>query len=177
MADYFSEYNSFIATKGLPSPADTPYETPAIIRSKRSSRVSSTREHSLTPPLPPDTAETPDKSKYSALDPRRFTPTLHASLVSEILNLRRELDSKNHLVENLETTLSTVKAENDTLNAQLSESAREVRKAKQQVEQMEKGTFDAVEVLVQERDGAKAALEDLRGKLDHAQIPQPVWLA
>ncbi|KAK4614100.1 Anucleate primary sterigmata protein A [Fulvia fulva] len=169
MADYFSEYNSFLGAKGLPSPADTPYETPAIIRSKRSSRVASSREHSITPPLPSDSTETPDKSKYSSLDPRRFTPTLHASLVSEILNLRRELDSKNHLVENLETTLSTVKVENETLNGQLSESAREVRKAKRQVEQMEQGTFDAVEVLAQERDNAKAALDDLRSKFENTQ--------
>lgn len=174
MADYFSEYSSFVGAKGLPSPADTPYETPGFIRSKRSSRVadSSREQSSSPPPLPPDTAEYQEKprdGRYSALDPRRFTPTLHASLVSEILNLRRELDSKNNLVENLETSLSNAKNENETITEQLSERTKEVRKAKQQVQQMEKGVYDAVEDLVKERDGAKAALEDLKSKFEVAQ--------
>lgn len=171
MADYFSEYNAFVGAKGLPSPADTPYETP-FIRSKRSSRVGASREHSVSPPLPPDATDFQEKNRegrYSALDPRRFTPTLHANLVSEILNLRRELDSKNNLVENLETSLSHAKTENETLNGQLVESAKEVRKAKSQVSQMEKGVYDAVEDLVKERDIAKTAADDLRGKLDVVQ--------
>ncbi|KAK4545079.1 hypothetical protein LTR36_003630 [Oleoguttula mirabilis] len=174
MADYFSEYSSFIGAKGLPSPADTPYETPGFIRSKRSSRATagSSREPSVSPPpLPPDTIDYQERSRdgmYSALDPRRFTPTLHASLVSEILNLRRELDSKNNLVENLEINLSTTKTDNDTLNEQLSEHAREVRKANQQVQQMEKGTYDAVQDLVHERDAARHNVDDLRVKLEVA---------
>lgn len=175
MADYFSEYSSFIGAKGLPSPADTPYETPGFIRSKRSSRATagSSRDQSESPPpLPPDTIEFQEKNRdgrYSALDPRRFTPTLHASLVSEILNLRRELDSKNNLVENLETSLSTAKTENESLSEKLSEHAKEVRKARLQVQQMEKGTYDAVEDLAKERDLAKSNVEDLKNKLDAVQ--------
>jgi hypothetical protein len=172
MGDYFSEYSSFIGTKGLPSPVDTPYETPSFIRSKRSSRATaaSSREQSTSPPpLPPDANEVSDRSRdgrYSALDPRRFTPTLHASLVSEILNLRRELDSKNSLVENLEISLSTAKNDNETLNEQLSQQQKEVRKARQQVQAMEKGTYDAVEELAKERDVARQNAEDLKAKLD-----------
>lgn len=173
MADYFSEYSSFVGAKGLPSPADTPYETPGLIRSKRSSRVTNaSREQSVSPPLPPDTTDHQENKRdgqYSAMDPRRFTPTLHASLVSEILNLRRELDSKNHLVENLETSLSNAKGENETLSDQLTERAKEVRKARQQVEQMEKGTYDAVEVLARERDSAVVALQDLKSRYENAQ--------
>ena len=175
MADYFSEYSTFIGAKGLPSPADTPYETPGFIRSKRSSRATagSSREQSVSPPpLPPDSAEIQDKARdgrYSALDPRRFTPTLHASLVSEILNLRRELDSKNNLVENLETSLSTAKNENETLTGRLSENVKEVRKARAQVQQIEKGTYDAVEDLAKERDAAKSAVDDLKSKLEAVQ--------
>ena len=175
MTDYFSEYSSFIGAKGLPSPADTPYETPGFIRSKRSSRATagSSREQSASPPpLPPDTADLPEKSRdgrYGALDPRRFTPTLHASLVSEILNLRRELDSKNNLVENLETSLSTTRNENESLSEQLSQNAREIRKAKHQVQLIERGTYDAVEDLAKERDIAQANVNDLKNKLDAAQ--------
>ena len=175
MTDYFSEYSSFVGAKGLPSPADTPYETPNFPRSIRSSRItaSSSREVSASPPpLPPDTTEYQEKARdgrYTALDPRRFTPTLHASLVSEILNLRRELDSKNNLVENLETSLSTAKTENDDLTEKLSEHAKEVRKAKLQTQQLEKGTYEAVEELAKERDLAMRNLDELRSRLDVAQ--------
>lgn len=178
MADYFSEYSSFVGTKGLPPPADTPYETPGFLRSKRSSRAttvgsSRSREQSTSPPpLPPDATDYADKSRegrYSALDPRRFTPTLHASLVSEILSLRRELDSKNNLVENLETSLATAKTENDTLSGQLTTSAKEVRNARQQVVQMESGTYEALETMVKERDTANTTLEELKAKLEATQ--------
>ncbi|TKA37236.1 hypothetical protein B0A54_11221 [Friedmanniomyces endolithicus] len=174
MADYFSEYATFVGSKGLPSPVDTPYETPGYIRSKRSSRATATssREQSASPPpLPPDAIDFTDKSRdgrYSALDPRRFTPTLHASLVSEILNLRRELDSKNNLVENLETHLADAKTETETLLEQVSEQQKEARKAEQHVQLMETGTYEAIEELVKERDLARHNAEDLRGKLDTA---------
>lgn len=175
MADYFTEYSSFVGAKGMPSPVDTPYETPNYVRSKRSSRAtaSSSREQSSSPPpLPTDSTDLQDKTRdgrYTGLDPRRFTPTLHASLVSEILNLRRELDSKNNLVENLESDLSVARNENEALNGQLSENTKEIRRAKHQVQQMEQGTYDAVEVLARERDNALVALEELRSKLEFAQ--------
>lgn len=174
MADYFSEYSSFIGAKGLPTPTDTPYETPGFPRSKRSSYVGaeSRGESASPPPLPPDTTEYQEKARdgrYTALDPRRFTPTLHASLVSEILNLRRELDSKNNLVENLETSLSTAKNENEDLSGKLAEHIKEVRKAKLQTEALEKGTYEAIEDLAKDRDAAIKNLEELRSKLDSAQ--------
>ncbi|KAF2211288.1 hypothetical protein CERZMDRAFT_98598 [Cercospora zeae-maydis SCOH1-5] len=174
MADYFSEYSQYMGAKGLPSPADTPYETTGFLRSKRSSRVTaaSSRDASPSPPPPSEAREAqeqPRDGRLSNLDPRRFTPTLHASLVSEILKLRRELDSKNHLVENLEVSLSLAKNGNDALNDQLAESARELRKAKQQVQQIERGTYEAVEDLVRERDETQAALEELRAKLELSQ--------
>lgn len=178
MADYFSEYTSFVGAKGLPSPADTPYETPGFLRSKRSSRAttigsSRSREQSASPPpLPPDATEYADKSRegrYSALDPRRFTPTLHASLVSEILSLRRDLDSKNNLVENLETSLASAKHDNENLSAELSASAKEVRGARAQVAQMESGTYEALETMVKERDNANASLREMRARLEATQ--------
>ncbi|GAB7365787.1 hypothetical protein MBLNU230_g7121t1 [Neophaeotheca triangularis] len=178
MTDYFSEYQAFVGAKGLPTPSDTPYETPGYIRSKRASRTtqaSSTRSREASvspPPLPPDTTELNDQprdGRYNGVDPRRFTPTLHASLVSEILNLRRELDSKNSLVENLETNLSSARNDCDALNDELGIRSKEARLAKQRAEQLEEGTDEIVTVLTQERDAANGTLEDLRGKLDAAQ--------
>lgn len=175
MGDYFNEYTTFAGAKSLPSPADTPYETPNYIRSKRSSRAtaSSSREVSSSPPpLPPDAAEVEERAqngRYTGMDPRRFTPTLHASLVSEILNLRRELDSKNHLVENLESGLADASNENRSLTEKLSQHVKDVKKAKLQVQQMEKGTYDAVENLAQERDIARSNAEELKARLEAAQ--------
>jgi len=178
MSDYFSEYTSFVGAKGLPSPADTPYETPSFLRSKRSSRATTagstkSREQSTSPPpLPPDATEYADKARdgrYTALDPRRFTPTLHASLVSEILSLRRELDSKNNLVENLETSLASAKTDNETLSQELTTNAKEVRSARQQMVQMESGAYEALETMVKERDGALASLQELKERLEATQ--------
>jgi hypothetical protein len=177
MADYFSDFSNLASNKGLPAPADTPYETPSYIRSKRSSRATlgdSSREQSASPPpLPIDTSANQEKSqdglRTPVVDPRRFTPTLHASLVSEILTLRRELDSKNNLVENLESSLSSAKNENEVLAKKYSDSTREVRKAKQAVQQMEQGTLEAVEDLIKDRDEVHAVNEDLRTKLEALQ--------
>ena len=170
MGEYFGDYPG---AKSLPSPADTPYETPAFIRSKRSSRVTlgeSSREDSNSPPpLPQDTLDVQEKprdGRYASLDPRRFTPTLHASLVSEILSLRRDLDSKNNLVENLETSLAESKNDNDVLSKQVADGVRDIRKARQQVRDMEAGAYAAVEDLVKERDAAIANVEELRVKLE-----------
>jgi hypothetical protein len=182
MSDYFSEYSSYVGVKGIPSPAETPYttpyETPGFLRSKRNSRATTigsarSREASSSPPpLPADASDYADKpreGRYGSLDPRRFTPTLHANLVSEILSLRRELDSKNNLVENLETSLATAKTDNEVLSEELTTSAKEVRHAKQQVAQMESGTYEALETMVKERDNANDALQELKAKLETTQ--------
>ncbi|KAK5114177.1 hypothetical protein LTR62_002747 [Meristemomyces frigidus] len=171
MADYFGEHSTFISSRGFPSPADTPYETPGFLRSKRSSRANtvSREQSSSPPPLPPDASEASEKSRegrYSALDPRRFTPTLHASLVSEILNLRRELDSKNILVENLETNLAGSRTDNEALTEQVARHQRDTREAKQHLLQLEAGTYDAIEAIAKERDVVKQSAEDVKSKLE-----------
>jgi hypothetical protein len=105
----------------------------------------------------------------SILDPRRFTPTLHANLVSEILNLRRELDSKHRFIEDLETNLHAVRNDNESLTKQLSSSNKESKAVKRQLQHFESETLAALEEIAEERDKAKAANVDLREKLDAAQ--------
>jgi len=174
MADYFSDFGASARAQGLPSPAGTPYETPALIRSLRLSRVTpgSSREPSITPPpLPPEPTDYQERTRdstFPAVDPRQFTPTLHASLVSEIWNLRRELDSKNGLVENLEASLSATKTENEALSEQISRHVREIRTAEHQVQQVEQNVHDAMDELVEERDAARQGAQELRSKLDLA---------
>lgn len=122
------------------------------------------------PPEPHKSAEdSANDENISVLDPRRFTPTLHANLVSEILNLRRELDSKHRFIEDLETNLHSAQDDNDSLAKQLSSAAKESRNAKRQLQHFESETLAALEEIAGERDKTKEANADLRAKLEVAQ--------
>ncbi|KAG8623760.1 hypothetical protein KVT40_008736 [Elsinoe batatas] len=107
-----------------------------------------------------------NESKTSSLDPRRITPTLHASLVSEILNLRRELDSKNAFIDDLETTLQSTKLEFETTNDRLNQTIRETKTNRKQSEDAEKHFYQVTEDLIKERDEAVSTGQDLRTKLN-----------
>ncbi|KAJ4346554.1 uncharacterized protein N0V89_010485 [Didymosphaeria variabile] len=168
--EYFSDNEAYISNQPLPSPADTPYNS----LSRRTSRYGTPMSEAPAspapfPPEPNDNHDSNNSDGVSMLDPRRFTPTLHASLVSEILSLRRELDSKHKFIEDLETSFHTVRKENDTLTSQLSTSTREGRAVKGQLQQLETATLSALEEIADERDKLKEANADLKDKLDSAQ--------
>ena len=116
-----------------------------------------------------DDAHYDNANDISILDPRRFTPTLHASLVAEILSLRRDLDAKHRVIEDLETNLQTTRGEKDTLSDKLSHSLRDNRSAKRQLQQLETTTLATLEELVRERDEAREVQADLREKVDAAE--------
>ncbi|KAL9096501.1 MAG: hypothetical protein Q9165_001498 [Trypethelium subeluteriae] len=172
MRDLFEEHQAYtLAGQALPTPTDTPYT-----RSRRSSRHETptpSNPSSSPPPLPPDfgkdNAPNEDDEEFSMLDPRRFTPTLHASLVSEILSLRRELDSKHRFIENLEHNLQDSRSETETLQERLTETSKENRSAKRQLKQVEDGTLAALQELASERDDLKGVQQDLRHKLEASQ--------
>jgi len=169
--DYFSENEAFITSQPLPSPAGTPYQS----LSRRTSRYSTTGNDTATSPapFPPEPrnggGDAANDENISILDPRRFTPTLHANLVSEILNLRRELDSKHRFIEDLETNLYTVRIDNDSLVKELSASTKESKAIKRQLQHFENETLAALEEIAGERDKAKETIVDLRAKLEDAQ--------
>ncbi|KAF1848502.1 uncharacterized protein K460DRAFT_75833 [Cucurbitaria berberidis CBS 394.84] len=169
--DYFSDQEDYITNQPLPSPAGTPYHS----LSRRTSRYGTPASEiaSSPAPLPPDPRNGPEDAandeNISILDPRRFTPTLHANLVSEILNLRRELDSKHRFIEDLETDLYTVRIENDSLSKQLSSSTKEGKAARRQLQHFENETLAAIEEIAGERDKTKEANADLREKLEAAE--------
>ncbi|PNS17485.1 Nuclear migration protein NUM1 [Sphaceloma murrayae] len=102
----------------------------------------------------------------SSLDPRRITPTLHASLVSEILSLRREIETKNAFIDDLETNLHSTKLEVENVNDRLSQTIRESRTSKKQADDAEKHLYQVTEDLIKERDEALSNGEDLRSKLN-----------
>ncbi|KAH8727884.1 meiotic cell cortex C-terminal pleckstrin homology-domain-containing protein [Phaeosphaeriaceae sp. PMI808] len=169
--DYFSENEAFITNQPLPSPAGTPYQSV----SRRTSRYGTPASEGASSPSPfpsepySSRDDTANNESISVLDPRRFTPTLHANLVSEILNLRRELDSKHKFIEGLETSLHESRDDSDTLTRQLSSATKEARSAKRQLQHFENETLAALEEIAGERDKTKEANADLKVKLEAAQ--------
>lgn len=166
------------AAASLPTPTDTPYRTPS--RSSKKSRRSVTPPgiSSPPPPLPLEKAEKNGKrsskdvgkdENISILDPRRFTPTLHANLVSEILSLRRDQEEKLKIIESLEGSLHTTREEQESLQTSLSNTAKESRSLKRQLALLEGGTSSALGELARERDEAVEAITETRRRLDVAQ--------
>lgn len=113
--------------------------------------------------------ETAHEDTLSPLDPRRFTPTLHANLVSEILSLRRELESKSKEIDHLESSLDESRNENETLGETLSKHTRENRSLKKQMKLLEGGTLSALGDIAKERDEAVENIAEVRKRLDQSQ--------
>ncbi|KAH8161592.1 hypothetical protein CIB48_g6656 [Xylaria polymorpha] len=167
------------AVAALPTPAGTPYRTPS--RTSRKSRRSITPPGvppSPPPALPADktekknkhaSKELPGDEPLSILDPRRFTPTLHASLVSEILALRRDQDDKLKIIESLETSLHAVHEEKEVLQSNLSDTAKETRSLKRQLALLEGGTSSALGDITREREEAIEATAEAKKRLEAAQ--------
>ena len=158
----------------LPTPTDTPYRTPSRGISRASSRrdISLSKLTSSSPPqdsyFPPNAQEKDSSNgeETSPLDPRRFTPTLHASLVSEILSLRREVDNKNKLMDKLEDNVHTVEAKNEGLNEAAGVQSREISSLKKKLHSLESETLSAIDELSKERDVALDTLTDTRRRLE-----------
>jgi hypothetical protein len=169
--DYFSDQENFLTNHPLPTPVGTPYSS--LSRTASTYDTPGSDVPSSPPPLPPDNSSSWDDAanneNISILDPRRFTPTLHANLVSEILNLRRELDSKHRFIDDLETSLHTARTDNDSLAKQLSSSTKESKAVKRQLQHFETETLAALEEIAGERDKFKETNADLREKLAAAE--------
>ncbi|KAK7737913.1 hypothetical protein SLS53_006291 [Cytospora paraplurivora] len=158
-----------------------PRSTRTASRGSRRSRRSVTPpgKISASPPPIPGSDKT-DKSdrivrdtatdeKISILDPRRFTPTLHANLVSEILALRRDQEEKFKVIEHLETALQSTKQEGDSIQTTLENTAKENRSLKRQLTLLEGGTSSALSELARERDEAIDAAAETKKRLEAAQ--------
>ncbi|KAL2264731.1 hypothetical protein VTJ83DRAFT_7241 [Remersonia thermophila] len=165
-----------------PAPLDDPLFRPLSRTVSRSSRRTA---RSVTPPVPKGKSRSPPPGSghaskrssrdvstdehISILDPRRFTPTLHASLVSEILTLRRDQEEKLKIIESLETSLHTVREETETLQATLLSTGKETRSLKRQLSLLEGGTSSAFTELTKERDEAVESANEAKRRLEAAQ--------
>src|SRR4051812_31396342 len=144
--DYYTDYEGLGSAPNLPTSPDVPLQPSRISHSRRSSRrgISSRGGSSSPPPLPslspprmprdgsPPSTDVANDESIPLTDPRRFTPTLHASLVSEILNLRREIDSKDKVIEDLETSLHNTREEVEDTTQKLLDTEKERRAIKRQ---------------------------------------------
>jgi hypothetical protein len=158
--------------QSLPTPSETPYRTPTLSMSRRSSRHGNGSPIPSSSPPPHfghDPADTANDENISILDPRRFTPTLHASLVSEILSLRRDLDTKAKAIEDLETSLHGARLDHETLNQAMSKNGKETRSLRRQLQLLEGGTSSALGELARERDEAVDSVADIKRRYDVSQ--------
>ncbi|KAG5297723.1 nuclear migration protein [Histoplasma ohiense] len=180
-SDFENDY-TYLGTS-LPTGKDKkPYRTPSNPMSRRPSlhRRDSSPGPSSSPPRfnsdnryesdgPVSPIDAANDETISPLDPRRFTPTLHASLVSEILSLRRDMEAKAKAIDSLEMTLETAKSEAESLSETLARSSKENRSLKKQIQLLEGGSMSAMTELSKERDDALENIADFRKRLDQSQ--------
>lgn len=185
MAVWETEDESPGPAASLPTPADTPYRTRSrnVSRSSRKSRRSVTPpggsgKSRSPPPLPGVGSERGSKRSsrdvtnddtISPFDPRRFTPTLHANLVSEILSLRRDQEEKLKIIESLETSLHASRQENESLQDSMQATNKESKSLKRQLALLEGGTSSALGELARERDEAVESVNETKKRLENSQ--------
>ena len=168
--------NEYTFVSALPTPTDIPYKSPSRALPQRSSRLGLPQPSSSPSPFLPggDSYQNGHEAdmandRISVFDPRRFTPTLQASLVSEILSLRREVDNKNDLVIGLEDSLHAARIENDKLNENLINNSKENKFMKRQMQLLEGGTLSALEDLAKEKNDAEDTLADVKKRFELSQ--------
>ncbi|PWY70401.1 hypothetical protein BO70DRAFT_299062 [Aspergillus heteromorphus CBS 117.55] len=167
-------YSSPPAARAFPTPSTTPRRPPSIHVRADSSPEQSSSPNSLpilnfSPDGRSDSDDIADEDTLSPLDPRRFTPTLHASLVSEILSLRRDVENRTKAIDFLERSLDDSRIESEGLNERLSKSTKEARSLRHQLQLLEGGTSSAITELARERDEALESISDVRKKLEQVQ--------
>lgn len=171
------EYMNAQAAVSLPPREYVPYRTPST-KSRKSRRSA----RSITPPgkkkiSPTRNGNASKRSsrnietdeQISILDPRRFTPTLHANLVSEILSLRRDQEEKTKVIESLESALQESREDHDALQESVNATTKENRSLQRQLSLLEGGTSSALGDLSRERDEAVESAAETKKRLDAAQ--------
>lgn len=160
--------------QAIPTPSATPPRVPSIhVRGDSSPGPLTSPPYLLSQNMSPDGRsdydDIADEDALSPFDPRRFTPTLHASLVSEILSLRRDVESKTKAIDVLERSLDDSRNENEDLATRLSQSTKETRSLRHQLQLLEGGSSSALTELAKERDEAQDNISDVRKKLEQTQ--------
>ena len=170
------------AAQALPTPTNTPYDSPTTNMSRQPSCQGSSSplaSHSpVTIPLSGDSyfpkqkgsTEDGHSEMASVHESRRFTPNnLGISFIAQIHSLKKELGSKNNMVESLEEGLHSSRAENERLTKDLKTQAVEVTSVKKQMQSLESDMLRALEDVVKEKDNAVENLADTRKRLEESR--------
>ena len=172
MASNGREDDFAFMAQALPTPTDTPYRTPARSRSRHSSHNGNGSPISSSAAPLPSGAVSKDPvldDMLSFRDPRRFTPTLHANLVNAILNLRREIEDRDQIIEDMETSLHNQRADYEILSDELNKDGKEKRSLQRQLRLLEGGTSSALGELARERDEAVDSQTEIKRRLEASQ--------
>lgn len=167
------------AAQTLPTHTDLPYDSPSMDVSIQSSTRGSSSPASDNSHMPFSLSEDsyfPEQQgptndgntdKTSAQESRRLTPNnLGISLVAQIHSLRKELGSKDSMIENLEENLHRSRAENEESTKDLKTQKAEVTSLKKQMQSLEKDMLQALEEIAKERDNAIETVADTRKRLE-----------
>lgn len=167
------------AAQTLPTHADLPYDSPSMdvsIQSstRGSSSPASGHSHMPFPPsedsyLPEQQASTNNGNidKTAAQESRKLTPNnLGISLVAQIHSLRKELGSKDSMIENLEESLHRSRVENEQSTKDLRIQKLEVTSLQKQMQSLEKDMLQALEEIAKDRDNAIETTTDTRKRLE-----------
>lgn len=170
------------AAQALPTPTDTPYESPFEgVSNQWSCRRSSSPSSNYSPiPFPPSedsyfpkqqgTTDDGTGDRTPAHESRRFTPNnLGISLVAQIHSLKKELGSRNSMMERLEENLHKSRAENEQLTKDLKSQRIEVTSVKKQMQSLENDMLQALEEIAKERDNAVETIADTRKRLEDSK--------
>ncbi len=169
------------AAQILPTPTDTPYDSPSMDASRQSSCQGSSSPSSIySPAIPPregsyfpkqeGTTDDGNVDRTSTHESRRFTPNnLGISLVAQIHSLRKELGSKDSMIEELEESLHKSQAENEQLTDNLKAQKAEVASVKKRMQSLENDMLQALENIAKERDNAFESIADTRKRLEDSK--------
>ncbi|KAF6228372.1 hypothetical protein HO133_008102 [Letharia lupina] len=168
------------AAQALPTPTDTPYDSPSMSRQSLRRGSSSPPSHYSPVPLPPSedshfpkqqrTTDGGNVDKTSAHESRRFSANnLGISLVAQIHSLKKELGSKNNMMESLEESLHKSRAENEQLTKDVKTQKVEVTSVKKQMQSLENDMLQALEDIAKERDNAVEIIADSRKRLEDSK--------
>ena len=161
------------AARTLPTPTDTPYDSPSMGMSKHSSHQGSsspfTNDSPLSFPLGDGSylskqqGTTENVNLNSADESRVVTPNnLGVSLVAQIHALKKDLGSKHSMMESMEENLHKSRAENEQLTKDLKAQKHEVTSVNKKMQSLENDMLQALEGVAKERDNAFGTIAETR---------------
>ena len=166
------EHGNPFAAHALPTPSNTPYQTPSRGLLDQNSRHNSSSPYSDTSmaPFPPDQSYFNDKTdSISSLHNPRFSQNLDISFIGEIHALKKEIEQKDlaleaaqkdgkrqkHAIGELEEAIDALAAEVTQLREDASRRAAKERSLEKAKRLLESDSTSAMSAIATERDDAQ----------------------